>query len=456
MEGRIKFESANDERLIVGYLFRDRSTFLKLSKYLTTHGDWQKDSYFTDSKLQFIVNCCWAYEHKYHQMISEEILCSNIEKIIKDPFLQEQMKKTVNDLKKIDYSEISGDYIRDVAVDFIKKARAVEATYENQMDIAEGNYDNLSKRMQDAVNVNLDKDLGLSLKDSDSVLSILNEEVDDSVGCSWGSFGLDEKLGKIMPGEIGVVCGVPGAGKTAWLGHFGVSNFLNKKNVALFSFEVDKRRLSSRFYKTLFGVDTMGLLKMAGDPKGAERARRMFESPEVGDIRIIDKPANTFSSNDMSAVLNDLKTYENWKPDMILVDYILITSTNDKKMDSSNTYKYYKTVTEELRNLAKEWQCPLITACQINREGMGDKGGSKAALSSKNISESRGVLDTADYVLMIEQTDKEKVTKTDANGAAESGEYRIKIDKNRNGDSGMHLGFEINWKTLRITDKIKS
>ena len=127
---------------------------------------------------------------------------------------------------------------------------------------------------------------------------------------------------------------------------------------------------------------------------------------------------------------------------MILVDYILITSTNDKRKDSSDTFKYYKTVTEELRNVAVEFDCALFTACQLNREAMGEKGGSKKVVTSKDISESRGVLDTADYLIIIEQTEDEK----------KEGKYRLRVDKNRNGENAFVVPFNIDWKTLRITE----
>jgi len=92
--------------------------------------------------------------------------------------------------------------------------------------------------------------------------------------------------------------------------------------------------------------------------------------------------------------------------------------------------------------------CPVISAVQLNRDAMGDSGGSKAVVSSKNISESRGVLDTADYVLIIEQTAEEKYT----NKEHTEGLYRIKTDKNRNGESNDTVYFKINWDKMSISE----
>jgi replicative DNA helicase len=431
-----KFDSPTEEKLIVGYFYKDRSTFLKLAQYLVTK-NWKKQTFFNDRNLQFIVNFCYAYSDKYKKMPHPDIVMAGIEKQKLDDFQKEELKDLFKSLQTIDYSGYSPDYLKDVAVDFIKKERAAEATYKCQAEIDAGHFDNLDKIMRDAINVNLDKDLGTSIKNVAEVLPMIQEVHDDHEGCTWGSKTLNEKIGRIQKGEIAVLAGLPGAGKTAWLGHLGLSSMKEKKNVIMFSFEVNTKRLATRIYKSLFNVDTSDLLKMTPD-----EAIKGVEDPTLGDFILVQRPANSCSANDISAILHDLKTYHNWEPDLILVDYLLITSTNDKRKDSSDTYKYYKTVTEELRNVAVEFDCPLITACQLNREAMGEKGGSKKVVTSKDISESRGVLDTADYLLILEQTEEEK----------KDGLYRVRLDKNRNGDNGFFIPFAIDWKTMRISE----
>ena len=113
--------------------------------------------------------------------------------------------------------------------------------------------------------------------------------------------------------------------------------------------------------------------------------------------------------NDFTNYLNDLYTIEGFKPDYIVIDYILITAPNSKQMaQGDNSYAKFKVVTEEMRNLAVQFECPVFTAAQINRNGMGDKGGTKGVVTAKGLSESRAILDTADYLLMINQTDSEQ------------------------------------------------
>ena len=52
-----------------------------------------------------------------------------------------------------------------------------------------------------------------------------------------------------------------------------------------------------------------------------------------------------------------------------------------------------------MRNIAFEFSCPVFTACQLNRGAMSEKGGgSKATISTSQISESKGIVDTCDYI----------------------------------------------------------
>ena len=145
----------------------------------------------------------------------------------------------------------------------------------------------------------------------------------------------------------------------------------------------------------------------------------------------------------------DLYTIEGFKPDYIVIDYILITAPNSKVLaQGDNSYSKYKTVSEEMRNLSAQFECPVFTAAQINRNGMGDKGGSKGLVTSKDLAESRGILDTADYLLIINQTDTEKKL-AEKDGKAEQ---RIFIDKNRNGSNGEVLTFTLDYNMMTITD----
>jgi len=446
MTDNIKFESATLERIILTYLIKDRAFFLKIANYLRT-SDYKKKTYFIDSKLQWLLNFCCKYYDNYERIPSFETTKIAIEKStqngIFDPLLAKAMRTSIEEIYNRSIEDIEADYIKDETIKFVKTMKAYEATTLNQLDIANGKFDNLAERMQKALNINLDKDFGISLSNIGDTLSLIQQVEADS-GLTFGSSALDRILGSPKSGEITVFCGTPGIGKTIWLGNVATENMKNGKKGVFFSLEVDKRRLAKRLYSSLLlksGVDLMSTTK--------EQAEAIFAGYEGGDIKIKNFPANVASCNDFANYLMDLYTIEGYKPDYIVIDYILITAPNSRILaQGDNSYSKYKTVTEEMRNLAAQFECPVFTAAQINRNGMGEKGGTKGLVTSKDLSESRGILDTADYLLIINQNEMEK-SKGKDDGISEQ---RIFIDKNRNGSNGEILNFTLNYNTMTITD----
>lgn len=440
VEKEVKFESSTLEKYILIALVKDKSFFLKMNIFLRTFS-WDKKSYFNDNKLQWILNACSLYYENNNKMPSFETLNIVIEKSFKtNPLLENALKTLLKNIFETKLEDIDISYIQEETIKFIRTKRAVEATYKNAADIESGNLEGLAERLQEAINVNFDKDLGLSLADTEAALSILNEE-ERNTGLTFGSNNLDGILGCPREGELTVFCGTPGVGKTIWLGNICVNNFMNKKKGVLFSLEVDKKRLTNRLYKAILGKSSLENLNK-------DEVKKFFKNFEPGDIIIKNYPANSASCNDFDAFITDLQATTGFVPDYIVIDYILITSTNNKRGDSEQSYKYYKTVSEEMRNLGIKWNCPVFTAAQLNREAQAENGGTKKVVSSKALSESRGILDTADYCLIINQTDDEKKL-AEKDGVAEQ---RLLIAKNRNGDSGSMLNFHLDYKTMTIQD----
>ena len=440
----LKFDSATMERIILANIIKDKSFYLKVGKYLRT--DKSKDkNHFNDHKLQWILNTCALYYDKYERLPSLEtmkILIEGSQKLKEDPLLAKATRNAAEEIFNKDLSSVELDYIRDETVRFVKTKRAVEATYLNQIDIANGKFDNLNNRMQEAVNINLDKDFGISLADTGAVYDLLQQTEADS-GLTYSTPNLDRILGSPRGGELTVFCGTPGVGKTIWLGNVAVENMKLGKKGVFFSLEVDKRRLAKRLYSSLLlkaGCDILNMSK--------EQIDEFFKGFNGGDIRIKNYPAHTACCNDFANYLMDLYTIEGFKADFIIIDYILITAANSLRRGDDNSYGYNKAVAEEMRNLAMQFDVPVFSAAQINRNGQGDKGGTKAIVTSKDLAESRGILDTCENLLIIQQTDAEKKL-AEKDGIAEQ---RLYIDKNRNGKSSDILNFTLDYNTMSVRD----
>jgi hypothetical protein len=87
---------------------------------------------------------------------------------------------------------------------------------------------------------------------------------------------------------------------------------------------------------------------------------------------------------------------------MIFVDYLNICSSSRMKGlgGSINTYSLIKSIAEEIRGLAIEFDLPIVTATQSNREGFAN-----SEVDLNNTSESFGVPATADMMFALISTE---------------------------------------------------
>jgi len=427
------------EPAIITQSLKDASYFLKIKPYLFTKS--KNKSFFSDIKYQRIFNAICIWHDKYKKFPKKKEMLLLINKIEKDEAVKLLINSIIEETYEGDPEEIDKDYLEEETIEFIKRNQVYEAYMLTQMDVENGDYSSLVERFTKATTINFDQDLGTSIRDVDSGVDEINSlDDEDVIPTDFPSIDADNVLdGGFRNEEIYVFAAIPGLGKTALLGNFAINAFLQGKNVLVYTFETSNKRLLTRYYSNLI---EMSKKEIISDNDKTKNELKSVVNSTVGDIILKEYPANTTSSNDLLGHINDLKTYKNWIPDIIISDYLLIMSTNDKSMSSDNSYKYYKTVTEEFRNLCKLLKVPGVTATQINRSGQDERGGSKAITTSKDISESRGIYDTADFFATINQTAKDR----------DLGKIMIYIDKNRNGDKGAKVKMNIDYEHMRFTE----
>lgn len=120
-----------------------------------------------------------------------------------------------------------------------------------------------------------------------------------------------------------------------------------------------------------------------------------------GDKRLIIKefPTSSINSRKISNYINRLQMYSGFKPDIILVDYADILLPNSNKKDSM--YTAGGEVFEQLRGIAYEFEVPVVTATQFNRN-YNDKPPEE--VTEFDISESSKKMMTADNMIAIVAT----------------------------------------------------
>ena len=161
-----------------------------------------------------------------------------------------------------------------------------------------------------------------------------------------------------------------------------------------------------------------------------------FKKKTTGKLVIKEYPTGSAHVGHFRHLLNELRMKKNFEPDVILVDYLNIcASSRVKGAAAANSYTLVKSIAEEVRGLAMEFNCAVITSSQFNR---GAYESSDVELS--NTSESMGITHTADAIFAL-------ITSEDLDAR---GQLMIKQLKNRWGDLSYYKRFVVGIDRARM------
>lgn len=441
-ENNMKFESGSIEELILALCIKDSMFFTKVKAHLSTKGN---KSYFNDIKLQKIFNLLGLFFDKYKKIPNIETLKALLEKVEKDQTVLVYTKALIDKVYTSSSTELDESAIADDALSFIKKAKAYEAIIKSQGEISKGNFDTLPELMQEAVAINFDKDLGSSFKDVKNNIEKM-EKLTTEKTVSTGFSALDACIGDGGAGAktINIVAAISGGFKSGFLGNIAVNAMMEGKNVMYYTFETAEEKLFGRMYAQATRMTAKEQIL-----KSSELADKIEASKITGDIRVLERGARTFSSQDISNHLKELKAYNNFVPDLIVVDYLMIMLSNNRKQPSEEgSFEYYKNVTEELRNIAYEFGVPVWSAVQLNRGAYSERGGSKNTITAADVAASVGIVNTSDFYCAFSQSEQDK----------ENGKLYLGVIKSRNEGNGTKILFDVDYEhyTMREKGVVKS
>jgi archaellum biogenesis ATPase FlaH len=212
-------------------------------------------------------------------------------------------------------------------------------------------------------------------------------------------------------------------------------NFLKKnKKVLYISLEMSEQKIMERVLANVFDENINELKNMS-----KEKFNKKFElvkSVIKSDLKIIQLGAKTVSTNKIRSILKEYETKKRFKPDVLIVDYLGLMTTNNKSKDT-NTYSELKLISEELRCLSIEYGFPIISSVQTTRNAY-----NSINVEITDISESIGIVNTADLLISISQNPELK----------EAGRYKWSILKNRYGLNSFNFYVGVNYPKMRIYD----
>ena len=212
----------------------------------------------------------------------------------------------------------------------------------------------------------------------------------------------------------------------------GVAALMQNKKVLYISLEMSEDKIAARFdsVMTLIGQkklkDSLALLQ--------KRLGIFNEKFPNGQLMIKEFPTGLANINDIRSLLVQLHNYEEFIPDVIIVDYLeLLRPTRDGLAE----YQAQQRISEELRGLAVESNVLMWTATQTNRQGRSVK-----LITDSELADAYGKIRTCDYAISLNQTEEE----------FDDGQMRCYVMKSRNGKQRFVVPLSLDYNTLTMSE----
>lgn len=235
-----------------------------------------------------------------------------------------------------------------------------------------------------------------------------------SSGVPTGLRDYDELTGGMHPGQLIVIAGRPGHGKSSLANtiarNIAVGIHGRKYTTAVFSLEMINEEWVQRLYAMESGVDVLDIRRHSLDEQQLQRLARAKAAIKQRPIYLRDTPRVTAA--DMRASVLRFQAEHN-ALDLVVVDYLGLVHAPQAKND--NRAFAVGQVTKALKELAKELKVPIILLVQQNRE-MDKRAGLEPQLA--DLRESGDIEADADIVGFIvrpvlydDKTDEPNVAK---------------------------------------------
>ena len=410
------------EPLILGSLLHNEEYTRKVLPFL-------EEEYFDSLENKLIYRTIDTYIKDYNSIPTKDALRLSLEEsrsVSEEQF--EVVSKTINELS---YDEKnSEDWLLDKTETFCQDKALYNAirTSIGVMDSNDSKLDkgSIPKLLQDALGVSFDNSVGHDfLENVDERYDFYHRkeariEFDIELLNTITKGGLPRK-------SLNIILAGTGVGKSLAMCHFAASNLMHGKNVLYITLEMAEERIAERIDANLLDASIDEIHMMPKDVFEKKVNRLKTKTP--GKLIVKEYPTASAGSGHFRHLLNELKLKKNFSPDIIYVDYLNIcTSSRIKANAMANSYTLIKSIAEELRGLAVEYDVPIVSATQTTRSGF-----SNSDVGLEDTSESFGLPATADFMFALIATEE----------LEQLGQIMIKQLKNRWGDPNSNKRFVI-------------
>jgi replicative DNA helicase len=390
------------------------SSLLKHKEFLHGMYDLLNPEEFDNPAHKWIVEETLKYYSKYHTNPSPEYLSVEVKKIENEILRITVVEQLKESLKAINEDQ---EYVEIEFSNFCKNQQLKKALMNSVELLSKGQYDDIRNIIDNALKAGQSRDLGHEYEKDIETRYRLEER--GAVPTVWPHIN-ELLMGGLGAGDLGMVLGSPGGGKSWFLINLGAWAVKAGYNVCHYTLELSQEYVAKRYDSTLTGIEFQNIHK--------KEYRSLIESTVdslPAKLIIREFPMGKTTPSTIESHIQKCTTL-GYKPDLIIIDYVDLLRSRSK---SSERKDQIDDVYTSIKGLARQLKTPIWTVSQVNRTGSKDD-----IIEADKIAGSYDKIMIADFAMSLSRKRGDKL----------AGTGRIHVIKNRFGSDGMTFAAKIN------------
>jgi len=361
-----------------------------------------KSEYFADTEERTIFNEIFEYFQKYTKPPTVEALLINLDN---NTSLNENIvkgSKTIVDKIGKEKDQTPSDWLIDETEKWCKD-RAIYIAVMDSIEVidkkSQRSTGEIPELLKDALSVSFDTHIGHDvLEDTDERFEFYHTE-EEKIPFDLEYFNKITKGG--LPNKtLNIVLAGTGVGKSLFMCHQASSCLMMGKNVLYITLEMSEERIAERIDSNTMNIPMKELPDLS--KKMYDKKVEKLKNKTKGKLIVKEYPTAAAHVGHFRHLLQELDIKKDFQPDIIFIDYLNICASHRIRPGSgANSYTLVKSIAEELRGLAVEYDVPLVSATQTTRSGYGSTD-----IGLEDTSESFGLPATADLMFALITSDE--------------------------------------------------
>ena len=347
-----------EEKIILKNLVTNDEYFSKVFPFLS-------EKVFTENYTKKLFKCIYEYNHRYNKRPNIPVLTLFVEQV-KGVSASDyaEMSATIDFFNQ--HEEYNLTWLCDKSLEFIQHRTYFDFLVEGADSFEKGELDReLPEKLNKALSISFDSEIGMEFEDAEK---------------RWDAYTLQEdripflveKLNEITKGGFTrktlncFMSSNTGGFKSGAMCSLSCDYIRQGYNVLYLSFEMAENKILERIDANMLDIPIDDIVKL-GKEKYLSRIDEIRKKTR-GRLIVKQYPTSSCHVGNIRYLLRELQLKENFKPDVIMFDYLGIMASMRYKENVAE-HIWLKGASEEVRGLCVEYDVIGITAMQSNRGG---------------------------------------------------------------------------------------